>query len=68
MVLITDGIAETESPVGEMYEKDRIVEIVRRHRDKSVKEFSEALMESVADFRNSETKHDDITMMAVDLL
>jgi len=68
LVLITDGITESSSPEGEMYDKRRVVEIIKEHRDKPVKEFSEALMESVVGFRNSEAQHDDITMMAVDLL
>ncbi|MCR4415652.1 MAG: PAS domain S-box protein [Thermoguttaceae bacterium] len=65
VLLLTDGVLEAESQVGEPFGVDRALDLVRRHRDKSAAEMIDALYEAVLAHSAPENQADDITVVIV---
>jgi phosphoserine phosphatase RsbU/P len=62
IVIITDGVDEAMNPQGELYEKERVVEFVRRSTS-SASELGKALLADVRRHANGRSQSDDITIM-----
>lgn len=66
VVLIgTDGIWETENPQGEMFGKDRLRQVIRRHSHGSAEKILRAIIDELTAFRQNITQKDDITLVIV---
>lgn len=65
IVVGTDGIWETHSPDGEMFGKERLMDLVREHKDQSSKEIIQTLVNEIDAFRDSSERLDDITVAVV---
>jgi sigma-B regulation protein RsbU (phosphoserine phosphatase) len=63
----TDGIWEAENPKGERFGKDRVKQILRQHQESSSQEILQAIIDAVAEFRQSEKQNDDITLVVTKL-
>ena len=63
----TDGIWEARSDKGKMYGRERFIELVRAHADKSAQEVLEAVYEDHFRFRNGAAQEDDITLVVLKL-
>ncbi len=61
----TDGIWETENPLGERFGKERLRQIVRQHRRSSSADIIEAVFSAIADFRQTSIQADDITLVVI---
>jgi sigma-B regulation protein RsbU (phosphoserine phosphatase) len=61
----TDGIWETENPLGERFGKERLRQIVRQHRHSSAGGMIDAVFSAIADFRQASVQADDITLVVV---
>lgn len=68
IVVGTDGIWETNSPEGEMYGKDRLKRLVRRHAGEPAKDVVRALMDALDAFRGTAERSDDITVAVVKIV
>ncbi|MGE4423064.1 MAG: PP2C family protein-serine/threonine phosphatase [Pseudodesulfovibrio sp.] len=68
IVVGTDGIWETHSPEGEMFGKDRLMDLVRDHATESSKDIIHALMCSLDAFRGDTDRLDDITIAIVKIM
>ena len=64
----TDGIWETRNGSGEMFGKDRLKQLVRRHATRAAEELVSVVMEAVADFRGSRKQEDDMTLVVIKVL
>jgi serine phosphatase RsbU (regulator of sigma subunit)/predicted enzyme related to lactoylglutathione lyase len=62
LALYTDGITESFSEAREEFGEERLVEALRRHREKSPHELLEAIVEEVRNHSPHE-QHDDITVI-----
>jgi serine phosphatase RsbU (regulator of sigma subunit) len=62
LALYTDGITESFSEAREEFGEERLVEALRRHREKSPHELLEAIVEEVRN-HSSHEQHDDITVI-----
>jgi len=60
LVLYSDGITESANAVGEEFGRDRLIELVRRHRASGVREIVSEIVEEVGRFSDGE-QQDDIT-------
>ncbi|MFC1739600.1 PP2C family protein-serine/threonine phosphatase [Planctomycetota bacterium] len=67
LILLTDGIAETYSPNGELFGRKRLLEIFEHGASDPLEVLSARLIDSIVSFRGSEAQLDDITMLAVEL-
>jgi sigma-B regulation protein RsbU (phosphoserine phosphatase) len=61
----TDGIWEAENPAGELFGKQRLHRIVRQNAQFSARRIVDAVLEGVAEFRNSHKAQDDITLVVI---
>jgi sigma-B regulation protein RsbU (phosphoserine phosphatase) len=65
IVVGTDGVWEACNRAGEMYGKDRLTRLVRRHAVESAQAVVLAVLDAVEEFRGPDEPADDITLMAV---
>ena len=61
----TDGIWETENPMGERFGKERLRQIIRQWRRSSSSEMIEAVLSAITDFRQTSVQADDITLVVI---
>lgn len=67
-IFYTDGITEAMNPRLEMYERERLVSIAKRHRDQPSKIVLDAIEKDVRRFESKAIQHDDITGIAIKIL
>lgn len=65
LILFTDGITEAENLEGEMYEEDRLLNIVERNIDQPDDIFVNRIVRSVKRFSSGTEQSDDITLLVV---
>jgi len=68
VALLTDGIEEASSPDESLFGNERILDVVRCHREKPAREIVHALYESARAFANHAPQVDDITAIVVKVL
>ncbi len=68
LVLYTDGVTEAENKSSELFGTERLVELVRAHRDRSAKEIRSTIVSEVGRFRDADKQPDDLTLMIIKCL
>ena len=63
VVLVTDGVLETESPEGEEFGAERLLEAVSRHRLSPAEEIVEQVFLAVQNFGQDQLQLDDVTIV-----
>jgi serine phosphatase RsbU (regulator of sigma subunit) len=63
--LYTDGVTEMEDPAGNMFGKERLIDLLVNHRTCSCPEISRRLLADLDDFRAGAEPHDDVTGILV---
>lgn len=63
VLLLTDGIVEAASPAGQEFGEARVLELVRRERDKPAAEIIRILLDAVRRFVGPEPSGDDMTVV-----
>lgn len=66
-VFVSDGIVEAHDERGEMYGNERLLEVVKEHRETSAQGIVDAVFNSVALFQGAAMQHDDMTVVALRL-
>ncbi len=65
LVLYTDGVTEAFSSEQTEFGTDRLVEVIRAHRDRSAQEIEDAIYSAVMEFASPTHLFDDLTMIVV---
>jgi sigma-B regulation protein RsbU (phosphoserine phosphatase) len=65
VVVGTDGIWEAQNASGRMYGKERLIELIRLHKDKSARQIASLVVESVLEFCSDTPPADDITLLVI---
>lgn len=65
LLVVTDGIVECMSPADEIFGDERLLEVARRHREKSAREIVESLYQAVRDFAQHSPQIDDVTAIVL---
>jgi len=65
IVLYTDGITEARNPEMDMYELDRLCEVVSRHWHLSAAEIQQAVIADVRQYIDTQKVYDDITLLVL---
>ena len=65
LLLYTDGVTEAENQYGNFYGEQRILEVLRSHRDQKAQAIQNALLDDVRKFTGNAPKTDDIAIMVV---
>ncbi len=61
--LYTDGLSEAENPLGEMFDEERVKELVLRNFDLPVNELLDRVGEEVDSFTDGAPSKDDLTLL-----
>ncbi len=64
-VLFTDGLIEASSANGKPFGRDRVIQVVARHRGETAIAIIAALYETVTDFSGGKKLDDDITIVVI---
>ncbi|OQY49517.1 MAG: serine/threonine protein phosphatase [Candidatus Parabeggiatoa sp. nov. 2] len=65
IVLYTEGITEARNPEKELYELDRLCEVVSRHWHLSAAEIQQAVIADVRQYIGTQKVYDDITLLVL---
>ena len=65
IVVGTDGVWETRNAANEMFGKQRVRELVRRHARSDARRIMDAILEALGLFLGTQPAEDDITLMVV---
>jgi sigma-B regulation protein RsbU (phosphoserine phosphatase) len=65
LLVVTDGITEASSPDGQLFEIERLTELMTTSQAASAKELIKSVINSVTDFRQALPQQDDITVFAL---
>ena len=65
LVCISDGISESKNAEGEFWDEARIDEVLMEHRNSSVKEVNDALVQASDEWAEGAEQHDDMTIVAM---
>ncbi|MBI5590467.1 MAG: SpoIIE family protein phosphatase [Deltaproteobacteria bacterium] len=68
LIIGTDGIWEMHNPEGEMFGKDRLKDIIKRHADSSAAEIVHSIMSGLEQFRYPLKKEDDVTLVVIKII
>jgi len=63
VVLVTDGVLESQAPYGEEFGEQRLLEVLREHRHHPAREILDCIYESVRQFTEHEKQADDVTIV-----
>ena len=67
-IVSTDGLWETGNDQDELFGKDRLCDLVRRHADRPADEISSRIRDELAAFRGLVSQDDDVTFVVVKIL
>jgi phosphoserine phosphatase RsbU/P len=65
LLIGTDGIWETHNPQGEMFGKQRLIELMHVHGHRSAKEITNAVTTELARYREDSAQEDDVTLVVI---
>jgi serine phosphatase RsbU (regulator of sigma subunit) len=68
VVLFTDGVVEAESPAGEEYSARRLATTVSSHLQQNPGELVDTILASVTEFRGTDMRADDLTLVVMKTL
>jgi sigma-B regulation protein RsbU (phosphoserine phosphatase) len=68
LIVGTDGLRETMNSEGEMFGRERLRDLIRRHADQSAEGIQKAVIESLHRFRGEVPQEDDLTLVVIRLL
>jgi len=63
--LYTDGVTEARNAVGEEFQTDKLMELLKNARDKEAKEIAELIVQTVCDFTRLGHQADDVTVVVL---
>ncbi len=64
----TDGIWEAHNAAGEMFGKERLLEIIRSNFKQTAEEIQETVLNDLSDFRGDVAQEDDVTIAVIKVL
>jgi sigma-B regulation protein RsbU (phosphoserine phosphatase) len=68
VIVGTDGLRETMNSRGEMFGRQRLRDIVRRHAGESAERIQQGVIEALHHFRGEVPQEDDLTLVVIRLL
>ncbi len=63
VLLTTDGVLEARSPAGEVFDDERMLELVRLHQHRSAAEIIDCVQQGVLQFTGRNHAQDDLTLV-----
>jgi len=66
LVVYTDGLTDAENPRQEMFEEERLLEIIRREAPSGSRAVEQKILQAIAEFTEGVPQTDDITFVIVE--
>ncbi len=63
MILYTDGVIEATDNKLEMFGRERLIELVQRHRDQPAMQLVETINDAIGAFTGDASQFDDLTVL-----
>lgn len=63
LVLVTDGLMEAATPIGELFGADRLQQLIVNHAAATPLELLDAILTAVRAFADDRTLQDDLTLL-----
>ncbi len=63
LVIYTDGLTDAENPAGDMFEEDRLVQLIKEVGNSGAEALEMRILESIEEFTQGMAQTDDITFM-----
>ncbi len=63
LVIYTDGLTDAENPAGDMFEEDRLVQLIKEVGNSGAEALEMRILESIEEFTQGMAQTDDITLM-----
>ncbi len=67
LLLVTDGVTETQAAEGPMFGRNRMVDLLMESRELPIDAITTRLNRELVDFRHGAPPHDDITIVLVEI-
>lgn len=68
LFLYTDGVIETRNQAGQLFGTDRLIDLLNKNPNESVQAIKKSVLDSLLDFSGGNFEHDDVTMMALQVM
>ena len=65
--MYTDGVIEARNEHRELYDSDRLKEMIIANKDKDLRDFVTIIYDDILKFKNNAPDDDDIAMLAIDM-
>ena len=65
LILYTDGITEAANAKDELFGTERLIALVKEHKDLPARQMRQRIMEAVLSYRSDDSLHDDLTLMLI---
>jgi sigma-B regulation protein RsbU (phosphoserine phosphatase) len=66
LVIYTDGLTEADNPSGTLYGDLRLKNDLKNYKDRSAKDFFDAILKDLSGFTAKDTFEDDVTVLIID--
>ena len=66
IVLYTDGATEAKNKENEMFTLERLVDVVKQHKDLAIEEFIVSIKNDIKQFIDDAPQYDDITLVVLE--
>ncbi len=67
VIYYTDGINEAQNRQGELFSEKRLLEVINEHKDLSINDLKDRIIESVEEFVGERDQHDDMTLIVMEI-
>ena len=67
LLLYTDGITEAQNPRNDLFGEERLIELFKKYREMEPDSFSKLISDSIHEFAEDYSQHDDITSLTIKL-
>lgn len=68
LVMYTDGVIEARNEKRELYDSERLKELIKQNKNADLLDFVRVIYEDIIKFKNNTPHDDDIAMLAVDMV
>ena len=67
VILLTDGLTDSQAPDGTYFDAEGVLEVVRAHRHEPARQIVESVQAAIRDFTGGQPQEDDITLVVCKL-
>jgi sigma-B regulation protein RsbU (phosphoserine phosphatase) len=66
LVVYSDGVTDAENPQGDMFEEERLLQVIKSNASAGVEVLKEKILEAIDQFTEGMAQTDDLTFVLID--